>query len=53
MTKVSQFYFSDFLHQILQFFNCYLAVPRPIVGRYRGDGRTNPIVITAFERFQP
>ena len=50
--KVFQFYFSDFFHQILQFFNCCLAAPRPIVGLYWGDGRTNPIVITTFERFQ-
>ena len=29
------------------FFNCYLAVPRPTLGHSRGDSLTNPMLITA------
>ena len=30
------------------FFNCYLAVPRPILGYYRADNLTQPMLITTF-----
>ena len=30
------------------FFNCYLAVPQPILGHYQGDSFTNSMLITAF-----
>ena len=35
------------------FFNCYLAVPRPTLGHYRGDSLTHPMLITAFYMFDP
>ena len=31
-----------------KFFNCYLAVPRPTLGHFRGDSFINPMLITAF-----
>ena len=31
----------------LPFFNCSLAVPRPTLGHFRGDGFTNPMLISA------
>ena len=30
------------------FFNCYLAVPRPTLGYFRGDSLPNPMLITVF-----
>ena len=35
------------------FFNCYLAVPRPALGHFRGDSLPNPMLITAFLLIQP
>ena len=35
------------------FLNCYLTVPRPTLGHYRGDSLTHPMLITAFCIFDP
>ena len=35
------------LHEKMDFM-CYLAVPQPNLGRFRGDSLTNPMLITAF-----
>ena len=35
------------------FFNCYLAAARPILGHSQGDSLTNPMLITAFYLCQP
>ena len=35
------------LHEKMDFM-CYLAVPQPNLGRFRGDRLTNPMLITAF-----
>ena len=39
--------------RIFLFFNCYLAAPRPILGYYRGDSLTHPMLMTAFYIFDP
>ena len=31
----------------VHFFNCYLTVPRPTLGHYRGGSLTHPMLITA------
>ena len=35
------------------FFNCYLAVPQPTLGHFRGDSLPNPMLITALLLIQP
>ena len=35
------------------FIYCYLTVPRPNLGHYRGESLTQPILITATWRFGP
>ena len=35
------------------FFNCYLAAPRPPLSHYRGNSLTHPMLITAFLHFRP
>ena len=34
------------------FFNCYSAVPWPILGHYQGDSLTHLVLITAFLQFR-
>ena len=41
------------LFKIIIFFNCYLAAPRPTLGRCQGDSLTNPMLIIAFYLFRP
>ena len=45
--------FFVFFFVFVFFFNCYLAVPRPTLGHYRGDSLTHPMLITAFYMFDP
>ena len=46
-TKVCSLKLDKFLLIIFFFFNCYLAAPRQILGHYRGDSLTHPMLITA------
>ena len=46
-----QFYQKRTLAKV--FFSCYLAVPRPTLGHYRGGSLTHAMLITAFLQVQP
>ena len=40
-------------NDLIFFFNCYLAAPRPTLDHYRGGSLTHPMLITAFLPIRP
>ena len=53
MIWTSQSLFVFFFLSKFYFFCCYLAVPRPAWGHFRGESLTNPMLITVLVQFRP